>query len=152
MTAKRKLLLFLVLPLLALGGCGYCAYRGIQEAFSIRTSSEARPEEVSFLHLPPTASHIGYWSDGINRCAEFDIPEDAFRHLFREFQLREITEPITVRPQVFGNPEVFPLHVRTEPVTVSNGLRYSVRWSNGGGYNIVYDRSSSRAYYEYSAR
>jgi hypothetical protein len=145
---KRKTLLILVAAILVIGGCGYCAYQGS----SVRTERDAGPQDVSFLDLPASASRIGYWRDGINHWSEFDIPEDDFRSLFRDFQFREITEAIKVRSKTFGDPSVFPPEAPNKPVTVSTGLSYNERWSNGGGYNIVYDRSRSRAYYDFSKR
>lgn len=152
MTIERKFALFLTTLILAIGGCGFCAYRGIQEQYSIRTAKDARPQDISFLHLPQTASHIGYWRDGINYWAEFNIPENDFRRLFREFQFREITEPLTVYPKAFGDPAVSLPYTRTAPVIVLMGLIYNESWSNGGGYNIVFDRSRSQAYYDFAKR
>jgi hypothetical protein len=151
-TTKRKFLFFLVAPALAIGGCGYCAYRGFQETYSIRTARDASPQDVSFLRLPPSASRIGYWRDGLNYCAEFDIPEDAFRSLFHKFHFDEISKPISVHLKPFGDPQVFPYHADTKPISITSGLSYHEQWSNGGGYNIIYDRSRSRAYYDFGKR
>ena len=147
---KQTLFLFLGATLSVIVGLGYYACRSIKEHHSIHTARNARPQDVSFLNLPENASRIGYWRDGVNSLAAFEIPEDAFRRLFPEFQFREITEPPSIYPKVFGNPLVYPTDVRTRLVIVSSGLKYNSRWSNGGGYNIVFDRSQSRAYYDFA--
>ena len=152
MTTKRKFLLLAGTLLIAGGGFAFCAYRGLQQAYTLQTARDARPDEVKFLRLPPTASHVGYWRDGINYWAEFDIPEAAFRQLFHEFQFQELSEPLAVHPKVFGDPEVFPPDARSTPISVSSGLRYNERWSNGGGYDIIYDRARSHGYYDFRKR
>jgi hypothetical protein len=126
-------------------------YHSLKEGFAIRTSSNASPADVTFLRLPFTASRIGFFRDGINYCAEFSVSEDEFRHLFAQFAFTEISQPAEVAPKKFGDPEMFE-HLGANLVVVTNGLRYNERWSNGGGYTIVYDRSQSRAYYDFAKR
>ncbi|MEI7899064.1 MAG: hypothetical protein WCK89_02345 [bacterium] len=150
--AKRKFLIISIASVIVIGGCAFWIYQGFRDTYSIRTAVNARPEEVTFLRLPPAASHIGFWRDGLNYWAEFDIPERDFRGIFSKFQFLEISEPIEVRPKAFGDPSIFPPHAPATPVAVSNGLRYRERWSNGGGYDIIYDRARSRAYYDSSKR
>jgi len=150
--SKRKLLILSIASVIAIGGCAFWTYRDFRETYSIRTAAHGRPEDVSFLRLPTTVSGIGYWRDGNNYFAEFDIAEDAFRRLLSRFQFQEISEPIEVRPKTFGDPNTFPPHGSATPITVSSGLRYRERWSNGGGYDIIYDRARSRAYYDSSKR
>src|SRR5437899_723727 len=79
--------------LILVGGLAAWIYHDLREGFAVRTASDARREEV-FLRLPPSASRIGYWRDGINYLAEFDIPEDAFRRLFAEFRFDELSAPL----------------------------------------------------------
>ena len=118
----------------------------------VRTGRDVRPKDVEFLNLPVSATAIGYWQDGIGYWAEFTAPEKDFRATFPEFAFGEITEPVKVRAGTFGDPNNPPRASRTERVTVLNGLHYSERWSNGGGYEITYDRSRSRAYYVFNRR
>jgi len=131
------------------GGLAAWIYLSLKEGYAVRTSADARPGE-GFLQLPPTASHIGYWRDGINYLAQFDIPEADFRRLFAEFPFREITEPVELWAWTFGDPAVFPVGDSSKRVRITTGLRYHER--NGGLYDIVYDRERSRAYYDFSKR
>lgn len=87
----------------------YFLYQNIKEAWTIHTSRDAPAEEVTFLDLPPTTSHIGYWRNGLNFWAEFDISEIEFRKLFSNFQFEDISKPIEIRPKTFGDREVFPV-------------------------------------------
>lgn len=52
----------------------------------------------------------------------------------------------------FGDPKVVPLHSNLQRVLVTNGLHYSEHWQNGGGYKVIYDRTTSRAYYHSASR
>ena len=141
-----------ILFTIAICGCFFWIYQSFQEAYSIKTATNARPEDVRFLKLPTSASRIGYWRDGLNYWAEFDLPEKDFRRTFSKYHFEEIAEPIEVRPKTFGEPKVFPPHNPASPIKISSGLRYQERWDNGGGYDILYDRSRSRAYYNSSRR
>ncbi len=151
MTKKRKILTILLVLFVSAVALFSFGYHRLKEEFSILTSSNASPAEVTFLRLPPTALRIGFFRDGINYCAEFSVTETEFRHLFAKFAFTEISQPTLVAPKKFGDPQMFE-HLGAGRVVVTNGLCYKDRWSNGGGYIILYDRSQSRAYYDYSRR
>lgn len=137
---------------LTFGGLIVAAYCSFRSAYTIQTSADARIEDVNFLRLPDSASTIGFWRDGINYVAEFNVPEDAFRKLFKEYALQEIAKPIEVQSKTFGDPSVFPMLGPKVQITVGSGLYYAERWRNGGGYEIVYDRERLRAYYTFNKR
>ena len=150
-TTKRKvvaILLALFAGVVALFAFGYYS---LKEGYAIRTSSNASPADVTFLRLPPSATRIGFFRDGINYCAEFGVSEDEFRKMFAKFTFKEISQPTELTPKNFGDPQMFE-HLGMQLVIVTNGLRYNERWSNGGGYTIIYDRSQSRAYYDFAKR
>lgn len=148
-----------------IGGCGtWCilgiivflvlglwAYHEFRETYSVHTSNSAKRSEV-FLPLPESVSDISYWRDGLNYWAEFTIPEEDFRLLFKRFNFSEIEKPITVHAKQYGNPDIFPPHGERRTIEVVSGLQYEERWGNGGGYDIVYDRSTSRAFYDFAKR
>lgn len=123
-----------------------------QNAYTIKTSSDAHLEEVTFLRLPESASQIGYWRDGCNYWATFQISELEFRQLFRRHELMEITESNVIDALSFGNIGVFPTDTYDPNVVITNGLKFLERWSNGGGYEIFYDRANTKAYYRFSKR
>jgi hypothetical protein len=79
------------------------------------------------------------------------VSEDEFRQLFAKFAFNEISQPTEAAPKKFGDPQLFE-QFGMQVVVVTNGLRYNERWSNGGGYTIIYDRSQSRAYYGFAKR
>lgn len=120
--------------------------------YAIRTSSDARPAEVMFLHLPESASQVGYWRDGCNYWADFNISESEFRQLFRQHELTEITKTNIIDALSFGNKAVFPTDTYEPNVEITNGLKFLERWDNGGGYEIFYDRANTRAYYRFNKR
>ena len=151
MKSKRKVITAVVV-FICLTALAVLTIRDFREAYSIRTAADAKAEDITFLRLPSSASHIGYWRDGLGYYAEFDIPEQDFRKLFRSFQFQEVTEALVVRPRKFGDPQTFPSHAPTTPVEISSGLHYQEPWSNGGGYDIIYDRARARAYYSFAKR
>jgi hypothetical protein len=147
MTTKRIILAVGIIALLAFG------YYSLKEGYSVRTSANASPADVTFLHLPPTASRIGFFRDGVNYFAEFSLSENEFRQVFAKFAFSEISNRWTeVTPKTFGNPKIFEHSADARRVLITNGLRYEKRYSNGGGYNVVYDRAQSRAYYDFATR
>jgi hypothetical protein len=152
MKSKRKVLIMVVVALICLTALAALTVWACRETYTIKTAADATAGDVAFLKLPTSASHIGYWRDGVNYLAEFQIPEQDFRQVFLLYRFQEITEVLEVRPKKFGDPQTFPPHAPATPVQVSSGLLYQERWSNGGGYRIVYDRASSRAYYSSSKR
>lgn len=138
---------------LSFGLCLYL-YSCFRAQYRVETAVEAEASKVTFLKLPPSASHISYWRDGTNFEAEFTIPEDDFRNLFQRFELRQIKAPKDVFPPTFGDPKTPPFRSRytARPVSVLAGLEYEVIWDNGGGFDITYDRARSRAYFRHSRR
>jgi hypothetical protein len=151
MKTKRKTL---ALVLVLFGGVFALimfGYNDLKEGSTVRTSSNAAPADVTFLRLPPTASRIGYFRDGLNYCAEFGVTEREFGELFNEFKFQEISQPVVVQSMHYGDPQMFH-HLNANLLMVTNGLHYRERRGNGGGYTIVYDRSQSRAYYDFAKR
>lgn len=111
------------------------------------------PREVNFLKLPSTARDVSYWRDGVSFLAEFTVTEKEFLELFSEFKFSEIVDSHEMRRFEFGDSKRYP--EASDPpyyLKISNGLHYEKRYSNNGGYEIVYDRSFSRAHYSYSVR
>ena len=148
-TPKDRSVVFVTAIFLAIGGCAYWAYQDLQESYTVRTKENAQPKEVTFLHLPPAVSRVAYWRDGANYFAEFNVTEKDFRRMFAKFQFHNITDPITVYPKVFGDPDIFPTDGPHEGLSVFSGLCFRDHWDNGGGYYIIYDRLRSRAYYDF---
>ena len=126
--------------------------RSFSVAYAIQTSANARPGEVTFLRLQEYASQIGYWRDGINCWAEFNIPESDFRILFDKHKFTEITRAQVLETMSFGNTNVFPMNTHASDVEITNGLKFVERWDNGGGYEIFYNRADARAYYRFNKR
>jgi hypothetical protein len=143
--------LWLTLGLAALICFAFWAYYDLKDSYSVHTATSANRSEV-FLSLPKSVSEISYWRDGVNYWAEFNIPEADFRILFEQFEFTEIREPQTINLKVYGDPNVFPPHGSRASVVVLDGLRYEESWDNGGGYDIVFDRLKSRAYYDFRKR
>jgi hypothetical protein len=148
----KRLLAYAAIVAALLTGLGAWGYHELKKGYAINTSANAASEDVGFLRLPATASHIGFWRDGINYWAEFNVSEEDFKQLFLKFQFGEITQPLELMPKKFGNPKVFPTDSDLQPVIITNGLRHHERWDNGGGYTITYDRPRSRAYYDFAKR
>ena len=100
------------------------------------------------------ASEISYWSDGTFFFAEYTTSEEGLQRRYKDFEFSEISEPVQYPRLTYGTPESLPseLPPRAPPVTVSNGIRHSVVWRNGGGYDIVFDRTTGRAFVSMSAR
>lgn len=150
-TLKRKILMLVLFFIVGVFVLLTLGYYQLKEDYTVRTSSNAAPAKVTFLRLPPTASRIGYYRDGLNYCAEFSVTESEFRQLFARFTLHEIAQPVVVQAMKYGDPQMF-YHANADLFTVTNGLHYRERWRNGGGYTIVFDRSQSRAYYDFAKR
>jgi hypothetical protein len=147
MTIRRIILAVGILAALFFAG------RSFKQGYTVRTSANASPPEVTFLNLPSTTSRIGFFRDGVNYFAEFSLSESEFRQVFAQFEFRELSNQWTeVTPKKFGDPKLFERHSNMQPLVVTNGLRYQKRFSNGGGYNIIFDRAQSRAYYDFAKR
>jgi hypothetical protein len=135
-------------------GISLFLFYSFREQYRLETEVNAEISKVTFLKLPSSATKVSYWRDGISYLAEFQVPEAEFRQLFKSFDLQEIETPIEVFRSKFGNPKLSPFQSRFDspPVRIADGFKFEVIWSNGGGYNIVYDRKRSQAYYEFRRR
>lgn len=100
-------------------------------------------KQVSWLM--PEATDISYCLSFSFSAYEFSITEEAFRKALSKRPLREITH--TVRIRRYNYLQDLPEKERT--VTVTNGLAASEKGLRGH-YTVVYDRTTSRAYFEES--
>ena len=149
MIIKRKVLLMVTLGVVVTAVMTY-AFHEIKEAYTARSSTNALPGEVTFLRLPNAASEISFWRDGVNYYAEFNVTEDEFRRTFSKYTFVETSFEII--PKGFNSLNAFPYAVKERSIFATNGLWYQTRFSNGGGETIQYDRSRSRAYYNFAKR
>ncbi|WP_265595209.1 hypothetical protein [Verrucomicrobium sp. BvORR106] len=111
------------------------------------TGSQVAPEEVPFLKLPFSASNIGFWDDGYQQDATFNISEEAFLQLFSDRKFAPISEETDYSVWTFGdtkNPPQKSLKTRT----ATDGLIHVQSWKNGGGLKIVFDRHHQFCAYE----
>jgi hypothetical protein len=152
---KRLLIAGGITAALCISILGFFAYK-FRELYVVQTSADASPNEVKFLQLPSTASHIGFYQNGEYEFAEFKITERELLRIFPKFKFREIQEPVTLMPNKFGDPKMMPGFYEpisssvSQSLTITNGLKYVERFPNNGGYTVYYDRSKSRAFYDFS--
>ena len=149
MITKRRIVLGVILGTIVTA-IMMCGFHEIKDAYTTRSSTNALPSEVTFLRLPNTASQISFWRDGVNYFAEFNVSEDEFRRTFSKFTFLETSFEII--PKGFNSSNAFPYEVKERSIFATNGLWYQKRFSNGGGCTIQYDRSRSRAYYDFAKR
>jgi hypothetical protein len=123
--------------------------------------------------LPASASNVSFYITHMFRAYEFDIPEDHFVALApgRNWKLSEINEngwrvstyrmgrkmrekydlPISDLSTEAEMAEYRRAQQIMEP-SVTNGLVYEVRYGNGGGITVVYDRTKQRGYVQSNPR
>ena len=111
------------------------------------TGTNVAPDKVPFLKLPPSASNIGYWDDGYQQEATFNIPEEALLTLFPDRKFSPITGETDYNVWTFGDTNN-PPQKSYKKQTTSTGLIHEETWKNGGGRKIVFDRSRQLCSYE----
>lgn len=105
------------------------------------TESNVTPETFPRFQLPQSAKNIGYWEDGYQFQANFNLPEEDFINTFSSFKFREIVEKTSYPIWKFGDPTLEPKQ-RRKWVDTENGLIHDDLEPDGGGYLIVFDRNS----------
>lgn len=147
-----QVVLSVLIPLVCMSGVGFVIY----QSFNVETVTAANvaPGEVPFLRLPSTATNIGYWQDGNSWIAECNVPEHELAKILPNISLSEISSPTWVQPKIYGDRQLVPYREQhSQPkFEVKDGLFYHTEQSNGGGYDVVYDRAQSRLYFEYIGR
>lgn len=124
--------------------------------------------------LPAEATNISYHKDYMTSAYEFQISEAAFRKWAAEVAFEPASEFLIYEPvadiakdepcwmyrykffagkkqdSMEGSDEVE--HFKSIVIEIKNGLRGELRFRNGGGYSIGYDRDSGTAYWHWSRR
>ena len=114
-------------------------------------TSEAniKPEQFPRFKLSPSATNIGYWEDGYQFQANFNIPEEDLISSFTGLKFEEITERVSYMVWQFGDTSV-EQNTRRQREWTTNGLMHREFEADGGGYFIVYDRDKSLVSIDYA--
>ncbi len=121
--------------------------------------------------LPREAVDVSYYRSYGYTCYEFTISERGFLAWARErkWNIRPITVPVTVprfTRMVVPSPVApvgfsgdwakfyrdFKAWEAQSKAVIPSGWTDSVRWGDGGGYVVAYDRTSGRAYFQANPR
>ena len=139
----------------------------------------SRPGEVaegvgSVDWLPAEATNISYHKDYMTNAYEFQISEAGFRQWAAEVASEPVSEFLIYEPvadiakdepccmyryKFFAGKKQASMKGSDEAewfksslIEIENGLRGELRFRNGGGYSIGYDRDSGTAYWHWSRR
>jgi hypothetical protein len=112
------------------------------------TGSNVAPDQVPFLKLPPSASNVGYWDDGYQQEASFNISEEAFLALFADRKFSPISGETDYYVWLFGDTGNPPQKSYKKQTTTA-GFIHEETWNNGGGRKIVFDRHRQFCSYEF---
>ena len=101
------------------------------------------------MSRPVAASDIAFWDDGCVEIVRFSISEPEFVKIFEG---KVIFEEIVISKPYgysgFGNPEI-PPYRNLDRVDMC-GLYFESNESDGGGFDIVYDRDMGVGYVFYA--
>jgi len=131
-----------------LSGATFTGCKRFMGVHSPVTASNAAPETVPFLKLPSSVSNVGYWDDGYQQKATFNVPEDAFLGIFPNRTFTPITAETFYCVWSFGDRNNSPQKSYKEQ-TATAGLVHEETWKNGGGRKIVFDRHRQLCSYEF---
>ena len=104
---------------------------------------------------PTSDAHdISYWNNGHVFVAEYSTAEASLRKRYPNFTFVEITNSVPFPRYTYGDPMHLPFKLpsRAPPIPVTNGVRYRIVWSNGGGYDIIFNRETGRVFINMAAR
>ncbi|MEO8353253.1 MAG: hypothetical protein ABI680_16110 [Chthoniobacteraceae bacterium] len=112
------------------------------------TAANAAPETVPFFTLPASASNVGYWDDGYQQKATFNISEEAFLRIFPDQPFTSIIAEVNYDVWSFGDLNNRP-QKSYKNQTATAGLIHEETWKNGGGRKIVFDRNRQFCSYDF---
>jgi hypothetical protein len=111
--------------------------------------------------LPSDAKNISYYKTYSWTAFEFDIPEPSFNQWINK---KWVMKPVGKDHSIMrycssnGNHRTCSCYQQCNNpkekciAVITNGVYDSQRWSNGGGYSVVFDRDAQRAYYQSNPR
>lgn len=112
--------------------------------------------------LPSDAKNVSYYKTYSWTAFEFDMPEQSFnKWINKKWMMKPIEKEHLIERSCLrnGNHKTCSCYQKecNNPkekcfALITNGVYDSQRWSNGGGYNVAYDRDAQRAYYQYNPR
>lgn len=140
-------------------GCGIGVLRGCYiELTHVETAEGV--ERVDWL--PPTASNVSYYKSYMYTAYEFDMSEADFKS-WTWHKVKPITTNVQVNRFSYMTRDSSALDLSSPEeqwkrweeagtATVTNGLYYSDRRSNGGGVTLAYDRAIGRVFFQTNPR
>ncbi len=153
---------------------GYCSVVLTSFIRQVNRTAEVAEGIQSVDWLPAEATNISYHKDYMTNAYEFQISEAGFRKWAAEVASEPVSEFLIYEPvadiakgepcwmyrykffagkkqdSMEGSDEAG--QFKSSSIEIKNGLRGELRFRNGGGYTIGYDRDSGTAYWHWSRR
>ncbi len=141
-------------------GCFTLYFFGTMYSTSHPERGEHQPQSA-FGGGPPEATDFCWYRSYFFTAYEFSCTEEQFRKWAAKYPLAEIKEakpfqlmrynyPDTKPPLSVENEEEYKeyeVYKKTVNATICHGLYATQRASNGGGYDVAYDRETQRGYF-----
>ena len=139
--------------------CGIAILRGCYiELTHVETAESVKRVDW----LPPTASNVSYYKSYGYTAYEFEMSEADFR-CWARFEVKPITSKVQINRFSYMTRDSSALDLNSPDerwkrweeagtATVTDGLYYSERRSNGGGVSLAYDRQRGRVFYQTNPR